>query len=210
MPTTLNNTIQPDISTCQPRLPGLEDPNPRPMIHHNLVDSKRRIVIRNKRGILDSCYGVSSSQRVLTTGVFLRKYDEVRDCLGDVLGLSNSQREVALRLLRLWVYYGKVYPKECQVTELPGCSKATYWRTVKLLEERGLVRRVNRYLIRPHAQISNLYLLHNLLILLARYLAEHGAQFKQKWILPFITMPGRQFWTIAWTARVTAYDTPPG
>jgi hypothetical protein len=43
-------------------------------------------------------------------------------------------------------------------------------------------------------QISNLYLLHKLLLVIARYLAEHGVQFFEKWLRPYLSMPGRSFW----------------
>jgi len=139
-------------------------------------------------------YGVSSSNRVLTPGLLLKKFDYIRDYLQYTLGLPTAQRAVILRLLPLWAYYGSVYPKETQITKLPGCSKATFWRTIKVLESIGLIRVVNRYLMRPQAQISNLYLLHNLIVVIARYLAEHGQNFKEKWIRPFLIMPGSQFW----------------
>ncbi|GAI35243.1 unnamed protein product, partial [marine sediment metagenome] len=71
--------------------------------------------------------------------------------------LTTAEREVTLRLLRFWAYYGNVYPKASTVAAEPGCSKATFWRTIALLERLGLMRRINRYVIRPHAQISNLY-----------------------------------------------------
>jgi len=140
-------------------------------------------------------YGVSRSQRILTPGLLLKKFDRIRDGLELVVGLTRAQRDVALELLRLWAYYGSVYPKEAHITEDSLTSKATFWRTIRTLKELGLVRVINRYVMRPHAQISNLYRLDRLVLLLARYLAEHGAHFWEKWLRPALTMPGQQFWS---------------
>ena len=165
------------------------------MIHHNVNTIHQRIIIRGTLDGATSPYGVSSSFRVLSPGLLLKKYDNIREGLQYVLGLTTAQREVTLRLLRYWAYYGKVYPKEASVTEEPGCKKATFWRTIRRLEDLGLVQVVNRFVIRPHAQISNLYRLDRLILLLARYLAEHGAHFWEKWLTPALAMPGRLFWS---------------
>lgn len=172
----------------------MRNPSSDSMIHHNSSHSPYHITYKREGRTVPPPYGVSPSQRVLSPSLFIKKYDRIRDCLRCSLGMAAGQREVTLRLLRLWAYYGQVYPKESQVTELPGCSKATFWRTVQLLEERGLVQVINRYVCRPHAQISNLYRLDKLILVLARYLAEHGVAFRDKWLTPYLTMPGRLFW----------------
>ncbi len=170
-------------------------PSPDSMIHHNLFPHSERIILSSKNIRRGSSYGVSHSHKVITSSLYIKKYDRIRECLQETLGLSVAQREVALRLLRLWSYYETVYPKESQITELPGCSKATYWRTIRRLRELGLVRVINRYLVRPHAQISNLYRLDRLVLLLARYLSEHGVGFRERWLKPALTMPARLFWS---------------
>ena len=168
--------------------------SPDSMIHHKPPQLPEKIIVSYKSIERGNPYGVSQARRVLSPGLLLRKYDYVRDCLENVLQQSTSKREVTLRLLRLWAYYGKVYPKASQVAEVPGCSRATFWRTIKELEDLGLVHRIRRYVIRPHAQISNLYRLDRLVLLLARYLAEHGTQFWEKWLKPYLRVPGRVFW----------------
>jgi len=168
--------------------------SPGMMIHHKGRDHQVVIIYRDRCHYRGKPYGVSSSQRVLSPQLLLKKYALVRECLKYPLGLTTAQREVVLRLLRYWAYYGNVYPKETTITEEPGCSKATFWRTVRVLEERGLLQVVNRYVIRIHAQISNLYRLDRLVVVLARYLAEHGVAFLEKWLTPALTMPGRLFW----------------
>jgi len=167
---------------------------PDSVIHHKtLLPRKRRIVY--SKGITTSPpYGVSRSRRVLTPELLLKRYDRVRDCLEDILGLTTAQREVALRLIRYWAYYGNVYVKEATITDEPGCSKATYWRTIKILQLGGLITVKNRFIIRPHAQISNLYKFDRLLLIIARYLAEHGVAFREKWLRPILSMPGHSFW----------------
>lgn len=187
------------------------------MIHHNVSPLPHRYIIRSYKDLSTSPYGVSSSRRILSPQLLLKRYDQVRDFLEGTLGLTTAQREVVLRLLRYWAYYGKVYPKACSIahdssrvvaarygfikespldcTGQPGCSKATYWRTIKLLKELGLIHVINRFLIRPYAQISNLYRLDKLVLVIARYLAEHGTRFWEKWLEPYLELSGSLFWT---------------
>jgi len=173
---------------------------PKPMIHHKDYSNTDTIIYKNKGKRIAKPYGVSSSYRVLSPQRLIKRFDSIRDCLQFTLGLTIAEREVALRLLRFWAYYGKVYPKESTVTELPGCSKATFWRTIGKLRELGLIQVINRYIIRENAQISNLYRLDRLVLLLARYLAEHGIAFREKWLTPALTMPGRLFWRLIYQA----------
>lgn len=160
--------------------------SPDSMIHHKVSFSRKGNMIVSYSKYRCKAYGVSSPRRALTPELLMKKHDYICGCLNRVLGLTIAQREVTLRLLRYWAYYGYVYPKESTITEDPGCSKATFWRTVKLLKELGLISVVNRYVIRPHAQISNLYRLDNLVKLIAKYLAEHTADVWPDWILPII------------------------
>ena len=169
--------------------------SPDSMIHHKVSRHHDRIVIPYKDLYRSKRYGVSSLYRVLSPGMLLKKENQVRDFLELTLGFGPSAREVIFRLCRFWAYYGYVYPKEAQVSLEPGCSKATFWRTIRKLEELGLVRVINRFLIREHAQISNLYRLDRLMLALARYIAEHGGQFDERWLRPYLTMPGRLFWS---------------
>lgn len=171
------------------------------VIHHkDLTNNRSRIyVIYKEKRFLP--YGVSPAYRVLSPQLLLKKWNYVVGCLGGPLGLTTAQREVVLRLLTLWAYYGKVYPKESQITEDPGCSKATFWRTVRLLKELGLIDVLNRYVIREHAQISNLYSLDRLVMVIARYLAEHGTRFYHKWLEPLLRAPAQSFWSLGWLTQ---------
>uniref|UniRef100_A0A6M3LV62 Putative DNA binding, helix-turn-helix domain containing protein n=1 Tax=viral metagenome TaxID=1070528 RepID=A0A6M3LV62_9ZZZZ len=144
---------------------------------------------------LTSYYGVSYDHRVLTKGVFLKQFDRVRDFLKYVLGFSVGERDFTLGLLEYWAYYGKCYPKIADLTHKPGCSESTAHRALRKLKDLGLARVIERYLEPRRRQISNLLLLHKLLILIARYLAEHGVAFYEKWLKPYLTMPGREFWS---------------
>lgn len=167
--------------------------SPGSMAHHKASEVPNKIIVTRKNICREGPYGVPRSHRVLTPSLLIKKHDEVRDCLTYRLGLTNAQRETALRLLNLYTYYGEVYPKASQVAEMPGLSIRTFWRTIRILEELGLVRRIPRYVLRPHAQISNLYLLDKLVILIARYLAEHIAHVWPDWLTPILTMPVQQF-----------------
>jgi len=139
-------------------------------------------------------YVVPRTYQILTTGLLLKSWDQIHELLKDVLGLTTARRKVVFSLLRYHAYYAYVCPKEATITEEPGCSKATFWRTIKVLEELGLINVVNRYLIRPHAQISNQYHLPGLLLVIARYLAEHGIHFLEHWLQPVLNMSGSLFW----------------
>jgi len=164
------------------------------MMHHKAPLPRREKTLVSYNNLSGGPYGVSRTRRVLSPQLLLKKHNYVLSCLRDVLGMTAKQRSVTFELLRLWAYYGRVYPKEAHITEGSWSSKATFWRTIKLLEELGLIQVVNRYVVRPHAQISNLYRLDQLVLLLARYLAEHGVGFLEKWLTPILTMPGRVFW----------------
>ena len=171
---------------------------PDSVIHHNKGRSGREYIVLSKRNLHSQPYGVSSALRVLSPGILLKRFDQVRDCLQYVLGLTTGQREVTLKLLRFFAYYGQVYPKAGLLCQEPGSSRATFWRTIKRLGEQNLIQVVNRFVFRPHAQISNLYRFDKLLILIARYLAEHGVAFYQKWLKPYLSMPGSAFWPLFW------------
>ncbi len=167
---------------------------PDSLIHHNPLRTGKEKIVYYKGIRRGNTYGVSSSRRVLSPGLFLKRFDQVRDCLQYAVGLTTGQREVTLKLLRLWTYYGQVYPKASTFSDEPGSSRSTFWRTIKVLSEHGLVNVVNRFLIREHAQISNLYRFDKLLILIARYLAEHGQEFREKWLQPYLSIAGCLFW----------------
>ena len=168
---------------------------PDSMIHHKVREPGSYVIVSYDDIRRGKHYGVSSSRRCLSPGLLLKRFHQVRSCLVDILGLSAGQREVVLRLLRYWAYYGNVYVKAAQVAAEPGCSKATYWRTLRLLRDRRLVTVINRFVIRPHAQISNLLRLDRLILLIARYLAEHGQAFTEGWLQPMLRLPGSQFWS---------------
>ncbi|MBA7587299.1 hypothetical protein ES708_29324 [subsurface metagenome] len=160
-----------------------------------------------KRLLLDRLtYGVPSDRRIITAGVFNKRFDRIRDCLV-MLGFTRAKRDVILALVRLYAYYGKVYPKAEQVAEYPICSKRTFWRTITDLEQDGLIERTNRYL--DHLQISNAYRLDRLVLILARYIAEHAAQIFTDFANKLIGFAGSNFWRAIWTAKVKLRDPVP-
>jgi len=158
------------------------------MIHHKYHILSYNSIKKKKP------YGVSSSYKVLSKGLLLKKWGLVVRCLKEVLHLSTKQVDVVLALLRLQAYYPRVYPKASQIAEAEYVGKATVWRTVNNLQDMNLLEVVNQFVLRPEAQTSNLYLLNNLIILIARYLAEHGVQFYEKWLKPYLQLPGSVFW----------------
>lgn len=200
----MSQTSVPIIHSSQERVKSINSQlplfPPEPVIHHKVPEP--RIVGYTLEDIREKGrrYGVSREYRILTKGVFNKHFHQVVYCLRDVVSLPTCEREATLALLRLWAYYGDVYPKASQCCSEPGCSKATFWRAVMDLKDLGLIRTIPRYLIREKAQISNLYLLHNLLLVIARYLAEHGVGFLESWLKPYLVMPARLFWSFSWCA----------
>lgn len=192
MSTTLtDNILEQPFVTVKSALNDQPPAVPDSMIHHKYSPSLRKKIIVSYNTLSRRPYGVSQARRVLSPQLLLKRFDTVRDCLEYRLGLTTAQREVAIRLLRYWSYYGYVYVKESQVTAEPGCSKATYWRTVKILESLGLLDIVNRFVIRPHAQISNLYRLDRLVLVLAKYISEHHGLGGPSWLIAALTRAPR-------------------
>lgn len=174
--------------------------SPVSMRHHKVRHVKPRLVMN--RSIMSEWYryGVARSKRIIPPGMILRRFSQINRCLRGPLGMTPKQAGIVQELLRLWAYYVDVYPKASQIVQEVRCSKATYWRTIAELQERGLITVTNRYIYRPEAQISNLYRLDKLIVILARFLAEHGAKFTDQWIQPFIRMPGAHFWSLNFAA----------
>lgn len=214
--------IKPDHILEQPFDTVKTDPSPElssssdSMIHHNSStrNEKKKHVLYKGYGC--KAYGVSRSRRVLSPGLLLKHFDVIRTGLRTRLGFTPAQVEAIMRLLRLWAYYGAVFPSAAQLTGEPdpspatvawraeqglgpaklnyGTSRATFWRAIKRLQDLGLIEVVNRYIIRPHAQISNLYRLDRLIVVLARYISERRELALPDWLTPSLTMPPRLFW----------------
>lgn len=196
----------------------MSTPSPRLMIHHkerNNHDSRYScpLVYNNSSRVP---YGVS--RPLLTPGLLIKRHERIRAFMEGTLNLTQTQAEVCLRLVRTYSYYGVVYPKATQVAYAPnreaearygiinprssvvtgdrGCSVATFWRTIRKLEDSGLLVVTNRYINRSHAQISNLYRLDKLIMAIVRYLAEHGTKFVSKYLEPYLQLPGSIFWRV--------------
>ena len=179
--------------------PSHEYSNKKSLRHHN--NFREILTYRESNKNTKRCYGVSPSQKPdnpLSKSLFIKKYDRIRDFLLQ-LGFTTAQREIILSLLRLSTYYDEVYPKEAQITESSGYSKATFWRTIAKLKEQGLIEVINRFIPREKAQISNLYRLDKLILLIVRWLAEHGVKFTEKWLEAFLKMSGKDFWQKIWS-----------
>ena len=146
----IESTVAQTTGRCQAPAPGAPQ-STDPLIHHNPSTPRDYIVIRkNRHGVVFNHYAVSPTQRILTQGLFLKRYDLVRDCLDNTLGLGRAQTEAILRLLRLWSYYGRVYPKAAQVAGSPGTSRASFWRAIRELEDDGIAIFDHRHVAVPH------------------------------------------------------------
>jgi len=214
--------VKPDINSQLPLLPDS-------MIHHNSVISKRNKLIVSYSRYMGKRYGVSSVSKLLPVSLFTKKYEYIERCLGLVVGLSQCEVEAVMRLLRIETYYGEAYPKASHIAGdiqdpppqlfvpylgyVPpkrhhlGTSRATFWRAIHHLKELGLVTVVNRYVLREHAQISNLYKLDKLLIIIAKYLAEHTGRLWPKWVEPYLSLTWPKLWDVLRDAG--RYDVPP-
>jgi len=143
---------------------------------------------------------------MLSPGLLLKKHDYIIGYLKEER-LTSAEREIAMHLLRLYAYYGKVYPKAEAFTEFRGCSKRSFWRAVAKLEESGLIDRINRYL--AHLQISNCYRLDKLVLCIVRYLAEHGSPDIPDYAHDLLKLIGASFWRTIGTLRVRLRDPIP-
>ena len=144
------------------------------MIHYNLRQPILKIYHFKEKQRVGAPYGVSHTARIISPQALLKKHSQVRSFLSNYLSLTAKQKDIVLVLLRFWSYYGSVYLKEKQMSELAGCSKPTFWRTIAALRDMKLLGVVNRYLRRPQAQISNVYILDALVKCLAEYFARFG------------------------------------
>lgn len=186
----------------------METPTLKPLAHRNsLSPYPYNGNPSNNNVLLDHLtYGVPTKRRILTPGIFNKRFDRIRHYLFS-MGLTPAEREIALKLLRLYTYYGRLYPKANYFADYPGCSKRTFWRAVAKLEALGVLERIHRYL--HHLQISNAYRIDKLVVILARYLAEHGCQFKDKFTRLLLHRTNTAFWRTIWTATVRLRDPIP-
>ena len=205
-------TIPKDQGICQ--APPVENshspPEQQPLAHRNASPSiyplngdKR--VPGNSRNLYS--YGVPTSRKILTCELYIKRFDEIRHYLDRNIGLTLAERESILRVLRIYAYYGRVYPKASQIASdfgnmVPGCSKRSFWRAIAKLREDGLVQVHNRYL--HGRQISNCYRLDKLILCLVRWLLEHGKRYLNLLKLPrelFDALHMANFWRLIWYAK---------
>jgi len=151
-------------------------------------------------------YGVPAPRRMLTPSLLLKKHYYILAYLKSI-GLTTAERPAAFYLLRLYAYYGKVYPKAPNYSEDFYNSKRSFWRAVAKLEDSGLVDRINRYL--HHLQISNCYRLDKLVLCIVRYLAEHGCPYFDEFTRDIINQTANSFWRIIDRLRVRLRDPKP-
>lgn len=152
-------------------------------------------------------YGVPMKRKILTCELYNKRFQEIREYLDRNMGLTPAERESILRLLRIYAYYGRVYPKASQIADdfgnmIPGSSKRSFWRAIAKLREDGLVQVHNRYL--HGRQISNCYRLDKLILCLVRWLLEHGKRYLNLLSLPrelFDALHMANFWRLIWCAK---------
>lgn len=168
------------------------------MAHHNSRSPVELIYF--KKGIeREKRYGVPSSYRILTMGNYHKHHDDINTMLRVVCELENRERSAIFCLLRLFFYYGQVYPKADDVAEQEYISKRTFWRAISKLKALGVIEVLNRYI--NHKQISNLYRIDKLVLMIARFIAEHHpiifGDFGDK-----LTCFFRSFWDGIWDADI--------
>ena len=185
-------------------------PEPQPLAHRNLsplissTDKKEREP-GNSRDLYS--YGVPMKRKILTVELFNKRFDEIRHYLDRNIGLTLAERDGILRMLRIYAYYGRVYPKASQIADdfgnmVPGCSKRSFWRAIAKLREDGLIQVRNRFL--HGRQISNCYRLDKLILCLVRWLLEHGSRYLNLLKLPrelFDALHIQDFWRLIWSAK---------
>jgi len=65
--------------------------NSRLMIHHKDTLLPNKIIVSYRSIKRDNRYGVSSAYRVLSPQLLFKKFDYVRECLANTLGLTVAQ-----------------------------------------------------------------------------------------------------------------------
>ena len=184
--------------------PVSPSPPPQSMAHHNSTTFSSLTIFYRKGIGLEKRYGVPQTWRILTMGMFHKQHNEILHQLTR-LGLETRERDAIFKLLELYIYYGKVYPKAADVADQAYISKRTFWRAIGKLREIGVIEVLNRFI--KHRQISNGYRLDKLVLMLARYLAEHGhniGQFGLK-LAGFF----KSFWNDIWDADINlSLDAP--
>jgi len=173
-------------------------PHLQSMAHHN-ASSKEFNTIYYKRDIeIEKRYGVPQAYRILTMGNYHKYHDDINNMLRVVFGLESKERSAIFCLVRLFLYYGKVYAKAADVAEQEDISKRTFWRAINKLRGAG-IEVLNRYV--NHKQISNMYRLDKLIVMIARFIAEHRevifGDFGNK-----ITSFFRSFWDVIWDVDI--------
>ncbi|MBA7512113.1 hypothetical protein ES705_04132 [subsurface metagenome] len=205
-------TLPQNREICQ--VPPVENshspPEQQPLAHRNASLSiyplnRDKRVPGSSRDLYS--YGVPTSRKILTCELYIKRFDEIRHYLDRNIGLTLAERDGILRLLRIYAYYGRVYPKASQIADdfgnmVPGCSKRSFWRAIAKLREDGLVQVHNRYL--HGRQISNCYRLDKLILCLVRWLLEHGKRYLNLLSLPgeiFDALHMANFWRLIWYAK---------
>lgn len=216
--TTTSSAIleRPDTLVKPTPLPSSRS-SPDTVIHHKAPGNLRNKILLTYSMYGEKRYAVSPARRVFSPQAILKRLDVIRTGLETRIGLTPRQAEAAIRLLKLWAYYGEVYPKASQITGEPelspamlqwrdeqglgppptndGVSRATFWRTIKILEGLGLIKVVSRYVVREQAQISNLYRLDQLVIALARYISERREFNFPDFMRVILDINDRDFWS---------------
>ena len=206
------NTLPKEKVICQvpPEKISYPPPEQQPLAHRNASllkypgDKKEREP-GDSRDLYS--YGVPMKRKILTVELYIKRFDEIRHYLEQNIGLTLAERDGILRMLRIYAYYGRVYPKASQIADdfgnmIPGCSKRSFWRAIAKLREDGLIQVRNRFL--HGRQISNCYRLDKLILCLVRWLLEHGSRYLNLLKLPrelFDALHIQNFWRLIWCAK---------
>ena len=206
------NTLTKDRELCQvfPEKISHPPPEQQTLAHRNASlpiypGNKKKREPGDSRDLYS--YGVPTSRKILTIELYNKRFDEIRHYLEQNIGLTLAERDGILRMLRIYAYYGRVYPKASQIADdfgnmVPGCSKRSFWRAIAKLREDGLIQVRNRFL--HGRQISNCYRLDKLILCLVRWLLEHGSRYLNLLKLPrelFDALHIQDFWRLIWSAK---------
>ena len=207
--------IDREETSCQPLTgtPPHFSPNPdertippQSVAHHNPLSPDSNTIYYKKGIEREKRYGVPSTHRILTMGNYHKHHNDINTMLRVVCGLEKKERSAIFCLLRLFFYYGQVYPKADDVAEQEYISKRTFWRAIGKLRESGVIEVLNRYV--KHKQISNLYRIDKLILMIARFIAEHRptifGDFGDK-----LTSFFKSFWCEIWDADINLSLTAP-
>jgi hypothetical protein len=175
------------------------------MAQHNVVTLYSYIYTCSKATERSLRYAVPKHYRKISPTLLNKHHRTIHSFMLSALRLTHKQTRVAEILLRLWCYYGHVYPKAQTIADECMVSKRTVWRTIQILEDMHFISRNARYFTPSRNRISNSYDCSQFCTAIAFLLYEKSVKLKYGWLQPYFRIPGSVFWSLVYTKFLDDY-----